>query len=273
MFRAAFMATLLSSVLASVFAQTEPQDYTGQLLKLTVLTDNKQYREAIDGYRLLEAQPGTPGWLKAACEYETAESFGALQETDRAITALSGAVRLGFDDCITPRASERLRTILQDPKVMQTLAEMKIAEADFRELFWLKAEVEHARHDGRMMIIENTNRLDHEATAIPQAQLPTRPTTSAGVLYWRQQLLVRQRGQREFVMRADLARIQHATRMGMITRLSASTVLESARRARVAAESRREEIRRRAFVPVTPLSDRPRSCSEWNVAAPPPQVR
>jgi hypothetical protein len=146
---------------------------------------------------------------------------------------------------------------------------MKIAEGDFRELVWLQAEVLHAQHDGRMMIIENTNRLDHEATAVPQAQLPARPTTSAGVLYWRQQLLLRQRIQREFVVRADVERIRHATRMGAITGVSSSAVLESARRARAAAESRRLEIRRRAFVPATPLSDLPRSCSEWSLAPPP----
>jgi hypothetical protein len=46
-----------------VFAQTEQQDYTNQLLTLATLTENKKYREAIDGYRLLEAQPGRPGWL------------------------------------------------------------------------------------------------------------------------------------------------------------------------------------------------------------------
>ena len=273
MFRARFMAILQASVLASAFAQTGTQDYTGQLLKLTILTDNKQYREATDGYRLLEAEPGTPAWLKAACEYETAELYGALEETDSAVAALSRAVRLGFDDCITPRACERLRTALQDPKATETLAAMKIAEADFREQVWLRAEAQHARHDSRMMIIENTNRLDHGATAIPQAQLPARPTSSAGVLYWRQLLLLVQRMQRDFVMRADIARIRHAATMGAITGVSSSAVFESARRARVAAESRRLEIRKRALIPVTTLSDRPRSCSEWSSAPPAPAVR
>ena len=47
------------------FAQADRRDYTDVLLKLTELTDNKQYNEAIDGYRRLEAQPGTPAWLKA----------------------------------------------------------------------------------------------------------------------------------------------------------------------------------------------------------------
>jgi hypothetical protein len=104
MFRAALIVMLLFSVLVGVFAQADQQDHTNQLLKLTTLTDNKQYREAIDGYRTLEAEPGTPAWLKAACEYEIAELHAALQETNRAITALSGAVRLGFDDnCLQRR--------------------------------------------------------------------------------------------------------------------------------------------------------------------------
>ncbi len=97
MSRTAFVVILLFTALAGVFAQTEQQDYTSQMLKLTTLTDNKPYREAIEGYRLLEAQPGTPGWLKAACEYEVAELYAALQET------------------------------------AQTLAGLKIAEADYRE--------------------------------------------------------------------------------------------------------------------------------------------
>ncbi len=266
----ALWALLLVLISAPVLAQTQSPDYTSQLIKLTALIENKQYREAINGYRTLQAQPGTPGWLKAACEYEIAELYAALQDRENAITAFNGAVQLGFDDCITPRASDHLRTILQSPKATQTLAKMKIAEGDFRELIWLQAEVQHARHDGRMMIIENTNRLDHAATEVPQAQLPMRRTTSPGVLYWRQQLLLRQRVQREFVMRADMARMRHATTMAAITGVSSSAVLESARRASAAAESRKVEIRRRAFVPAAPLSDRPKSCSEWSLAPPPP---
>ena len=273
MFRTAFLATVLSAVLVSVFAQTEPQDLIGQLHKLTLLTDNKQYREAIEGYRLLAVQPGTPGWLKAACEYETAELYGALEETDRAIAALGGAVRLGFDDCIGPRASKSLRTVLKNPKATEILEGILIAEADYRELAWLIAEAQRAGHDGRIMVIENTNRLDQEATVVPQVQLPTRSTASAGVLYWRQLLLLVQRMQREFVMKADLMRIRHATNMAIIRGASASAAIESARRARLAAESRRVEILKRAFVPGVSQPDRPRPCSEWSLESSPPPVR
>src|SRR5215212_7497053 len=170
MFRTALISIFLFSFLAAAPARSERQDYTDQLIKLIELTDSKQYREAINGYKSLQAEPGTPVWLKAACEYEIAELYGAMNETDDAIAALSRAVQLGFDDCVTPRSSERLATILKNPKAMHALAGMKIAEADFRELVWLKSEVEHAEHDARMMITENINRVDQQATEIPQAQ-------------------------------------------------------------------------------------------------------
>jgi hypothetical protein len=267
MFRTALLLTLVFSFPACAPAQTGREDYTDQLMKLTELTDNKQYREAINGYKRLQAQPGTPGWLKAACEYEVAELYGALNESDNALAALGRAVQLGFDDCLTPRAAERLAATLKNPKATQALAGMRIAEADFRELVWLKSEVGHAEHDARMMITENINRADQQATEIPQAQIPARPTTSAGVMYWRQQLLLMQRAQREFVKKSDEERMAHAATMGVVAGgAPGPAALESARKARAAAEARRAEIRKRAFVPVTTSSDQPKPCSEWAVS-------
>jgi hypothetical protein len=153
--------------------------------------------------------------------------------------------------------------MLKNPKAIQALAGMKITEADFRELIWLKSAVEHAEHEARMMITDNINRVDQQATEIPQAQLPTRPTTSAGVLYWRQQLLLMQRAQREFVKKSDEERMVHAATMGVIAGASQSAAIESARQARTTAESRKAEIRKRAFVPVTTSSNQPKPCSEW----------
>lgn len=264
MFRTTLISIFLFSFLAGAPARSQRQDYTDQLMRLTVLTDNRQYREAISGYKSLQANPGTPEWLKAASEYEMAELYAALNEADNAIAALNRAVQLGFDDCVTPRSSERLATVLKNPKATQVLTGMKIAEADFRELVWLKSEVQHAEHDARLMITENINRFDQQATEIPQAELPTRPTNSAGVLYWRQQLLLMQRAQREFVRKSDQERMQHAATMGVIQGggRSQSAVLESARKAHATAESRRTEIRKRAFVPATTSSNQPKPCSE-----------
>jgi hypothetical protein len=266
MFRTALISISLLLLLAGAPAAAAQRDYTDELMKLIQLTDSKQYREAIDGYRRLQSRPGTPGWLKAGCEYEIAELYGAMNETDNALAALSRAVQLGFDDCLSLSMSERLRTILKNPKATQALAEMKITEADFLELFWLKSEVEHAEHDARMMITENINRVDQQTTEIPQAQMPTRPTNSAGVLYWRQQLLLIQRAQREFVKKSDEQRMVHAATMGVISGSSQSAVLDSARRARAMADSRRAEIHKRAFVPMT-SSGVSKPCSEWNASS------
>ena len=263
MFRISVISICLFSLLVGARLARAQQDYVDQLMKLTELSDNQQYREAINGYKRLESQPGAPAWLKAGSEYEIAELYAQLNEADNAIAALNNAVQLGFDDCLTPRTSKHLATILRNPKATQALAGMKITEGDFRELVWLKSEVEHAEHDARMMITDNINRVDQQSTDIPQAQLPTRPTNSAGVLYWRQQLLLIQRAQREFVTKSDEERMAHAATMGVIAGSSQPAVLESARQARATAESRKAEIRKRAFVPVTTSSSQPKPCSEW----------
>jgi hypothetical protein len=117
-----------------------------------------------------------------------------------------------------------------------------------------------------MMITDNMNRVDQQSTEIPQAQLPVRSTTSAGVLYWRQQLLLIQRAQREYVRKSDEQRMVHAATMGVISGTSNSAVLESARQARATAESRKAEIRKRAFVPVATSSNGMKPCSEWTAA-------
>jgi hypothetical protein len=267
MFRVALISICMASLVAAAPVPATQQDYTDELIKLSELSSSKQYREAIDGYRKLESLPGTPGWLKAGCEYEIAELYGALNQTDNAIAALSRAVQLGFDDCVSPRASENLGTIVKSPKAAQAISGMKITEADFRELMWLKSEVEHAEHDARMMITDNINRVDQHPTEIPQAQMPTRATTSAGVLYWRQQLLLIQRAQREYVKKSDEERMVHAATMGVISGSSQSAVLESARQAQATAESRRTEIRKRAFVPLQTSSDLPKPCSAWAMSS------
>ena len=264
MVRIGLILIFLLSFLAGARAQTERQNYTDELLKISQLTDNKQYREAINGYKSLQAQPTTPAWLKAGSEYEIAEIYAVLNDPVNAIAAFGRSVQLGFDDCITPRGSERLAAILKNPKANEALATMKISEADFRELIWLKAEVQNAHHDAKMMIIENTNRLDTQITQVPQSQLPVRSTNSAGVLYWRQLLLMVQKIQRYYVGQADLQRMKHVTTMAIIRGgSSASAAAESARRAQAAAQSREAEIRKRAFAPMSTPSGRVMPCSEW----------
>jgi tetratricopeptide (TPR) repeat protein len=223
---------------AYAYLAAAQQDYVDQLRPLIDLTDNQQFREAIQGYQKLQSQSRSPVWLKAAAQYEIAELYAALNESENAVAALTRAAALGYDDCLSPLTSKRLATVLRNPRTTQALAAMKITEADFRELVWLKSEVEHAEHDARMMITENINRVDQQPTDIPQARIPTRQTASAGVLYWRQQLLLMQRAQREFVQKSDEERMVHAATMGVVAGASQSAVLESARQARATAKLR-----------------------------------
>src|SRR6476659_7419919 len=59
----------------------------------------------------------------------------------------------------TPRSSDRLAAVVKNPKATEALGQIQMTEADFRELVWLKSEVEHAEHDARMMITENISRV------------------------------------------------------------------------------------------------------------------
>jgi hypothetical protein len=179
-------------------------------MKLGELASAGQYREALGGFRKLQEQPGTPRWLRAASEYEIAELQAALHENEGAMAALGRSVQLGYDDCLTPRSSKHLASIVANPKARQALAAMKIAEADLHELAWLQREAAQAVHEASLMITDNINRVDQQPTEIPQSRLPTRSTTSPAVLYWRQQLLMAQRAQREYVKTSDEERMVHA---------------------------------------------------------------
>jgi hypothetical protein len=262
MFRNILVSATLLALLAWTRVPAAANDYVDELKKLSQLSSDGQYQQAITGYRALQAQAGTPGWLRAASEFEIADLHGALHETDQAIAALGRSVQMGYDDCLTPRSSEHLATMLKNPKAAQALGGMKISEADLRELAWLQREVDNAGHDARLMIADNMNRVDQQATEIPQSPLPTRATTSPAVLYWRQQLLLMQRAQREFVKASDEERMVHAATMGIASGSSSSAALESARLAHAAAESRRVEVRKRAFVLPASASGQPKSCSE-----------
>lgn len=68
MFRLSLMSIFLFSFLAGALVVSAQQDYVDQLIQLTELTANQQYREAINRYKKLESQPGNNGssqWIVA----------------------------------------------------------------------------------------------------------------------------------------------------------------------------------------------------------------
>ena len=238
------------------------QDLTEELTKLIELTDKGRFAEAIEGYRRLAAQGTSPQWLKAGSQYEIAELYARLRNNRAAATALQDALVLGFDDCQTALKSEHLASAVKDPDLRERLRTLALSEHDALEIAWLKAEVGHAEHDAKMMITENVNRADQQETVVPQATIPTRPTESVGVLYWRQQLRIMQAAQRIYVRASDRERMVHAATMQSVSGgATSAAIAESARQARARGESRQLEILRRAFkVPSTPASQ-VRPCS------------
>ena len=238
------------------------QDLTDELTRLIELTDNGRFAEAIEGYRRLANKGTAPRWVKAGSQYEIAELYARLRDNRAAATALREALTLGFDDCQTPLKSEHLAAVVKEPDLRERLRTLAIGEHDAIEMVWLKAEVEHAEHDAKLMITENVNRVDQQETLVPQATVPTRATESAGVLYWRQQLRIMQAAQRTYVQASDRERMVHAATMQSISGgTTSAAIAESARQARARAESRQLEIQRRALKVSSPGTAQVRPCS------------
>jgi hypothetical protein len=224
------------------------QDFTDELTRLIELVDNNELTEAIEGYRRLASQAASPPWLKASSQYEMAELHARLGDRKAATAALLRAFELGFDDCQSPLKSDHLAGVVKDSGVQARIRNVALAEPDYLEIVWLQSEVGHAEHDAKMMITENMNRVDQQETIVPQSSIPSRPTESAGVLYWRQQLRIMQAAQRRYVLESDRERMVHAATMQTMGGAGGSAaVVESARRARTRAEARRLDIQRRAF--------------------------
>ena len=237
-------------------------DYGKQLLEIMQLVDEKKYSEAISGYeKFLEVAPRS---LHAAVQFEIATLRAGLGQKDRALSQMEQAVQSGFDDCLAALQYEEWKPFRADARFTNLLAKSQISEADLKELYWLKAEIEHVNHDTRMMITENTNRMDTNFTVIPQSEIPIRSTTSSGVLFSREILKMMHGVQRDFVMQSDTSRIEHVASMAIISGgTSNEQVLESSRLANHAAEERKRAIQSRKFSLPTTAGTTPRSCTDW----------
>ena len=253
---------ILALVFIGFLSTAVSQDFTDELTALIELADNKRYAEAIDGYRRLLNRSASPQWLKAGSQYEIAELYARLRDHRAAATALRAALDLGFDDCQSALKSEPLAPVVKAPDMRERLRNVSVNEQDALEIAWLKAEVEHAEHDAKLMITENVNRVDQQETVVPQASIPARPTDSVGVHYWRQQLRIMQAAQRTYVLASDRERMVHAAAMQTAGGGATSTAIaESGRQARARAESRRLQIQRRAFKMLPNSSSQVRPCS------------
>jgi len=240
----------------------ESADYSKQLLEIMQMVDEKKYPEAIAGYEefLKEASKSLHGGV----QFEIATLHAALGKKEQALSKMEQAIQAGFDDCLAALKYEEWKPFREDPRFMNLFSKAQISEADLKELYWLKAEIEHVNHDTKMMITENTNRMDTHFTVVPQSEIPVRPTTSSGVLFSREILKMMHEVQRSFVMQSDTARMEHVTTMAVISGgTSSEQIQEFSRLANQAAEERKRAIQLRKFSLPASVGTAKRSCSDW----------
>ncbi|RPJ54409.1 MAG: hypothetical protein EHM23_29085 [Acidobacteria bacterium] len=237
-------------------------DYSQQLLAIMELVEAKDYPEAIAGYEKFLQQ--APKALQGAVQFEIATLHAAQGNKDRALAMMEQAIQAGFDDCLALEQYEELKSIKNAPRFSELQRQVRISEANLKELHWLKAEIEHVNHDIKMIISENMNRVDTGITAIPQSTVPTRETASPGVLFNREILKMMHQVQRQYVSESDKMRMEHVGSMTVISgTASHQRVAESSRLADRAAEERKRAINARKFSLPPGVGTTPRSCSEW----------
>ncbi len=237
------------------------KDLSQQLLAITQLVEGKKYAEAIAAYENFLQQ--APKSLRGSVQFEIASLYAALGNTDRSLTTLEQAIQSGFDDCPAIQQNEKLNASGSDPRFKELHSRIRVFEADLKELYWLKAEIQNVSHETKMMITANTNRLDGGITVIQQSTIPARETESSGVLFNRELLRMMHQLQRQYVFEADKLRIRHLTNMTIISGgASYEQVARSSRLAALAAEERKRAIEARKFTLPPGMGTTLRSCSE-----------
>jgi hypothetical protein len=240
----------------------ESADYSDQLFEIMQLVEEKKYPEAISGYKKI--RHATPRSLAGAVHFEIATLYAGLGQKDLALSQMEQAVQSGFDDCLAAVEYDEWKPFRADARFTGLFQKAQISEADLKELHWLKAEVEHVNHDTKMIITENTNRMDTNFTVVPRSEIPARTTNSSGVLFNREILKMMHEVQRTFVMQSDTTRIEHVASMAIIAGgTSSEQILESSRLASHAAEERKRAIHSRKFSLPPSAGITPRSCSDW----------
>ncbi len=248
---------LMLGIPVGILAQA---DSSPQLYLLMSLVQEKKYPEALAGYETFLKQ--APKALQGAVQFEIAAVHAAMGNKDRALATLELAIQSGFDDCPAMQEREELNSIRSDPRFRELQSRLRVSEADLKEIFWLKAEVGNVRHDSKMMISENVNRVDTAFTVVAQPAIPIRATTSPAALYNRELLKATLNSQRSFIFQADKLRIQHVTNMRIISGgASAEAVARSLQLAGSTAEGRKRAIDARKFSLPPGAATTPRPCA------------
>jgi hypothetical protein len=179
------------------------------------------------------------------------------------LTSLDQAIKSGFDDCVAIQ-QDSFADLKSSSDLEDRLALMKISEANYLELLWLKSEMNNLEHDIKMMITENINRLDSDFTEIVQSKIQARETSSPAVLYARENVRLMQQIQNTYVKQSDEERIQHNASMQVIGGgADQQSILISKQKAAERAEARRKAVSQRAFHLKPEASDQLKTCLQY----------
>ncbi len=236
-------------------------DLIPRLQGVQELIDAKKFTEAIAEYE--KVLRDAPRSLQGPMEFEIATLHTMLGNRDRAMWLIDQAIQSGFDDCAAVQR-EQLKGLRNESGFNEMVSRMRISEADLNELYWLKAELLNVSHETKMMIVENTNRVDGGMTVVSQSAIPIRETASPGVLFNRELLRMMHQRQRRYVLQADKLRISHVTKMTIISGgPSAQQVALSSSYAQRSAVERKRAIDARGFALSPGMGTTPRPCGAW----------
>jgi tetratricopeptide (TPR) repeat protein len=149
-------------------------DSSVQFFQILQLVDQKRYPEAIAGYE--QYMQVAPPWFQGPIQFEIATLQAAEGNKQEALETLETAIQSGFDDCFAVELYPEWNTFRDNSQFAMLHAKMRISEADYKELAWLKAEIENLNH----------------TTGTAEAEIPARQTTSAAVLFNRERLKIMQ---------------------------------------------------------------------------------
>lgn len=189
-------------------------------LKLAPMTFKKEImRTVIQAFKLWNNQKLLPTSLQIGGYIELAQT--QLQQSSPALAwkALKASIQLGYDDFLTLLTSPLWQRWHKNPTFQTLYSSIKIRQGDRHELMWLWSELHTTHHETNMMMIENMNRADSAATAVPQSKIPIRLTQSYGVRLHRNKLSQAQLDQKMKVLLSDIRRRSHNTTMMMINNM------------------------------------------------------
>jgi tetratricopeptide (TPR) repeat protein len=255
------IAGLFLSLFLFVAPLLKAANLTEDLFHILQLVDEKNYPDAIASYE--QYMRAAPPWFQGPIQFEIATLHAAQGQNKQALSTMEDAIQSGFDDCLAIQQYPEWNSLKDNFQFATLHSEMRISEADFKELAWLKAEIENVKHDAKMMMTEDINRVDTNFTQIPKSEIPTRQTTSPAVLFTRELLKAMHEAQRYYVNAADKERIEHVVTMGVISGTSNDEMLNSTRLAEQAAARRRLAIEQRKFSIAPSAGTEPRSCIEF----------